>query len=313
MLASNGHRRSARAPGALSLAAVALVAAWSAGFVLSGSVMAAGENPIASTGVSLPVGYDPFDAPAPVIAAVAVAEKSTTSAVTVPPRNYDPFDLLSSAPAGGASTVVFQPGAPTLSEPLPMPQNADQKADGDAAAAANWSPTPLDQLSTNIVLPGGLLPRNYWADRPPQAVAFFDPCGATRGWPVSSLCWEASCFCHNPLYFEEINLERYGYGCCACLQPAVTCLPLLRHGAGAAVQDGRRLPGRMRLHARPLPAGKLPAAAVPLLLADQRPGRPLGSRRPHRHDLLDSVALRSSLTSAAGRSGRNCGRANGRA
>jgi hypothetical protein len=24
---------------------------------------------------------------------------------------------------------------------------------------------------------------------------------------------------HRPLYFEEINLERYGYGCHDCLQP----------------------------------------------------------------------------------------------
>ena len=30
---------------------------------------------------------------------------------------------------------------------------------------------------------------------------------------MNSFNWVASCLCHNPLYFEEINLERYGYGC----------------------------------------------------------------------------------------------------
>ena len=29
-------------------------------------------------------------------------------------------------------------------------------------------------------------------------------------------------FCHRPLYFEEINLERYGYGCGWCLQPGAS-------------------------------------------------------------------------------------------
>jgi len=76
--------------------------------------------------------------------------------------------------------------------------------------------------ATNIVLPSGVLPRNYWSERTPQHVAFFDPCGTTRGWPVNSFNWVASCLCHNPLYFEEINLERYGYGCCECVQPVVS-------------------------------------------------------------------------------------------
>ena len=35
-----------------------------------------------------------------------------------------------------------------------------------------------------------------------------------RGWSRRMYLWEASSFCHRPLYFEEINLERYGFFCC---------------------------------------------------------------------------------------------------
>ncbi len=101
-------------------------------------------------------------------------------------------------------------------ENLPAPSTSspslDESANDSAEPGANWAPKPLSELSTNIVLPGGVLPRDYSSERAPQ-VAFFDPGGATRGWPVNSFHWVASCFCTNPLYFEEINLERYGYGC----------------------------------------------------------------------------------------------------
>ena len=76
-------------------------------------------------------------------------------------------------------------------------------------------------MTTNTVLPAGTLPRDYWNERTPQHVAFFDPTGTTCGWPVNTFNWVASCFCCNPLYFEEVNLERYGYGC-GCFGPCCT-------------------------------------------------------------------------------------------
>jgi hypothetical protein len=35
-----------------------------------------------------------------------------------------------------------------------------------------------------------------------------------RLWPQILYPWEATSFCHRPLYFEEVNLERYGYLFC---------------------------------------------------------------------------------------------------
>jgi len=31
--------------------------------------------------------------------------------------------------------------------------------------------------------------------------------------------WKASALCHKPLYFEDVQLERYGHSCCPVLQP----------------------------------------------------------------------------------------------
>jgi hypothetical protein len=45
--------------------------------------------------------------------------------------------------------------------------------------------------------------------------------GASREWPMTVYAWEAPAFCHRPLYFEDENLERYGYSYGA-IQPAVS-------------------------------------------------------------------------------------------
>jgi hypothetical protein len=47
------------------------------------------------------------------------------------------------------------------------------------------------------------------------------PAVDSRNWMGSEYYWLASGFCCGPLYFEEINVERYGYRV-GCLQPAVS-------------------------------------------------------------------------------------------
>lgn len=143
------------------------------------------------------------------------------------PAGYDPFESTAAADAQAAaeqtSTVAFQSESGP-SATLPAPTYADDP-DPDDETAADWQPTPLTDLSTNIRLPGGMLPRDYAAERPPAELPVGEmdsPYGATRGWPLSMYHWKASCLCHQPLYFEEINLERYGYGCCGCLQYGVS-------------------------------------------------------------------------------------------
>ena len=54
-----------------------------------------------------------------------------------------------------------------------------------------------------------------------KAGIVYAPVSERRPWEQSSYCWEAPGTAHNPLYFEEINLERYGYNY-GHLQPIVS-------------------------------------------------------------------------------------------
>ena len=154
-----------------------------------------------------PAVYDPFDTKPPLDVA-AYAPKSTIVlqhelVFLQPPSNE----------AGVSSGINLSPGAQTV-------QGGKQQVVTDPCAGA--PDKPLYELGINIVLPSGLLPKDHaalcWAERN----AIGGPFAAIRGWPVMPYYWDAPCLCYRPLYFEEINLERHGYGCCACIQPAIS-------------------------------------------------------------------------------------------
>lgn len=169
--------------------------------------------------------YDPFDQATQAAAEDQILDRSNdhrSSEVRL--VGSDPFDRLTPTPVSQKQANPVEPAALQAAAPAPLPTPPSAKAPAAAPAApgADWSPKPLADLTTNTLPASGVLPRDYWSERTPQHVTFFDPCGTTRGWPVNTFNWVASCLCHNPLYFEEINLERYGYGCCECVQPAVS-------------------------------------------------------------------------------------------
>ncbi len=43
-----------------------------------------------------------------------------------------------------------------------------------------------------------------------------------RSWRESTMTWKASNLCHKPLYFEEVNLERYGHDAGPFAQPVIS-------------------------------------------------------------------------------------------
>lgn len=45
---------------------------------------------------------------------------------------------------------------------------------------------------------------------------------APRRWTPTTMTWAASNLCHHPLYFEQVNLERYGHTAGPFLQPVVS-------------------------------------------------------------------------------------------
>lgn len=86
------------------------------------------------------------------------------------------------------------------------------------------------------------------------------PDGSAAAWQGDIYCWTAPNFFHNPLYFEQVNLERYGQGTYTCLQPAASAaqffgtIPILPYKIGG--QDwservytlGHRRPGNRNPH-----------------------------------------------------------------
>ncbi len=233
MLASRRHRLS-------SGAILALVAACLAGVMWLAEAVEAADFHFPATSTYHRRNYDPFDQAAPTLAAEHMAPESgevqPSSEIQLvgsgPSESWSPAQVPNSQTTLSQLTpAAFQAAAPAASESLPTPPSAPEQAAAPDEPGADWSPKPLAELSTNIVLPAGVLPRNYWTERSPQHAAFFDPCGTTRGWPVNTFNWVPSCFCHNPLYFEEINLERYGYGC-GCFGPC--CSSCVQSAASAA-------------------------------------------------------------------------------
>lgn len=99
-------------------------------------------------------------------------------------------------------------------------RSEESETDNSSLPAKRYSPVPLSSLGVDIELPNG-------APLPPRAKDpgdhRFDPLCACvdcpRPWGGVNYCFCATGLYYNPLYFEEINLERYGYGCHDCLQP----------------------------------------------------------------------------------------------
>jgi hypothetical protein len=106
----------------------------------------------------------------------------------------------------------------TASGTVQPTQSQATAAAKDPCAAAAFK--PLTGLGINIAQPAGQMPTDFATPCWDQINA--GPSGACRCWPVTCYQWDATCLCYRPLYFEEINAERYGYVCGGCLQPAVS-------------------------------------------------------------------------------------------
>jgi hypothetical protein len=104
---------------------------------------------------------------------------------------------------------------PLESESKPLesvPARLDEEV-GVASPACELQLPPISAVTTDIRPPQGDLPFDCARPKlPPTGVAAGEaPC---RQWPQILYPWEATGYCHRPLYFEEVNLERYGYLFC---------------------------------------------------------------------------------------------------
>ena len=72
---------------------------------------------------------------------------------------------------------------------------------------------PIDELTDKVVISDGDYPKECklpWRDYKP------------RSWESTLFTWKASGLCHNPLYFEDVQLERYGHSWGPYIQPIIS-------------------------------------------------------------------------------------------
>jgi len=112
-----------------------------------------------------------------------------------------------------------QPGSPPI-PPRPQPETIPQgppaghqlpAVPGSEPEAIDGSWKPIGQVSVSIAPPPGELPADLAISRFAEAGEIHPPQVDYRQWCPIEYNWEASGLCHGPLYFEELNLERYGY------------------------------------------------------------------------------------------------------
>jgi hypothetical protein len=83
---------------------------------------------------------------------------------------------------------------------------------------------PIGDLQADIAFKPGPLPDKYdrmAAEKFARAGEVVAAYGSDRPWPAFTYAYVAPALCHRPLYFEEPNVERYGYQL-GCLQPVVS-------------------------------------------------------------------------------------------
>jgi hypothetical protein len=100
-------------------------------------------------------------------------------------------------------------------ETLPPPDNQTAHQDPCAGVAGR----PYNEFDINIAMPAGEAPTDIAARCWVSLNSAAGPFAGQRSFAQSIYAWDATSLCYRPLYFEEANLERYGYGCCETLQP----------------------------------------------------------------------------------------------
>jgi hypothetical protein len=144
------------------------------------------------------------------------------------PEGYNALPIMNSAPA-----------AALYGTPLYSGGSVEPGGSYDQAVQVSGHQTkPITRLTTSIALPPGRLPANSAAARFAQVPPRAHVTGTHRDWNGVDYYWSASHLAHQPLYFEDVNLERNGYSF-GVLQPVVSAarfyatFPVLPYFCGA--------------------------------------------------------------------------------
>ena len=146
---------------------------------------------------------DPFETVASDVPVDAAAYTPKTTRWDAKPANFEVPSVL----APPQQSEADLPAGTSTNTPT-----STAAAAKDPCAAAQFK--PLCELGISIAQPAGQSPTDFATPCWNQLNA--GPNGACRCWPMLNYNWDATCLCYRPLYFEEINAERYGYVCNSC-------------------------------------------------------------------------------------------------
>jgi hypothetical protein len=123
--------------------------------------------------------------------------------------------------------VEEEPIAEEVAPPVTEPESPPSEEEA-SEALTDERPffRPITEISADARLPQGLLPEQVGREDgdfepAPETPNIGDP-RLFNGWGGNAFEWSATRLCHGPLYFEEVNLERYGYQCHPAVQPLVS-------------------------------------------------------------------------------------------
>ena len=106
------------------------------------------------------------------------------------------------------------PAAIPILEEEPAPESADRQ--GLPRLSPDEEETVeerkgIGQLRARITPSKGDMPTDYATRRFERAPSYYHGYGMARGWYNSSIAWNNPGIAHHPLWFQDLNLERYGY------------------------------------------------------------------------------------------------------
>lgn len=152
---------------------------------------------------------------------VASEDESTPSEATV---DVEAEEALAVIP-------VLQDPLDAGPQPPPEPPQQGVKKQYDVDEETTEERKGIGRLRARITPTEGDLPIDHAGPHFAMQPKLYHGYGMSRGWWHSSFAWEPPGVCHAPLYFQDLNLERYGYHY-GCLQTVVSSV---RFGADVAL------------------------------------------------------------------------------
>lgn len=196
----------------------------SQGIVATGSATEVSAAAVNATPLPSLLGFKTVPTLAPLKQAVSSEETVTAVSPPVfgPPQLPSIAKMSAIIPAMPEATLVS-----TVQDPVPMPEElkCPTNLTVDGTAPKIELSKILGELKTQEEIFGNLridpsAITTEAVEAPSQRLQLAD--GSLAAWQGDVYCWTAPNFFHNPLYFEQVNLERYGQGTYSCLQPAAS-------------------------------------------------------------------------------------------